>query len=161
MEFVRRREIYTLPTTYQGDAERNLTHGRKHSRRSNGSTGQFFEKRHQSDIAEWGKWLQKVKSFFGSSRNGKPTGELQHTNDVNRQPNQEYGEDSAESIEGKIEEVVVTEIQTETGKGWETKKERIVYRNPLGTEIQEKKDLVVKSEMISTEKQPRIQKSIS
>ncbi|KAG5872734.1 hypothetical protein JTB14_002197 [Gonioctena quinquepunctata] len=86
------------------------------SRRSNGSTGQFFEKRHQSDIAEWGKWLQKVKSFFGSSRNGKPTEELQHTNDVNRQPNQEYGKDSVESIEGKIDEVVVTEVQTETGK---------------------------------------------
>ncbi|KAG5897698.1 hypothetical protein JTB14_011508 [Gonioctena quinquepunctata] len=116
MEFVRRREIYTLPTTYQGDAERKLTHERKHSRRSEGSSEKFFEERHTSDIEEWKKWLQKIKSFFGSSRNGKPTEELQHTNDVNRQPKQEYGKDSAKSIEGKIEEVVVTEIQTGTGK---------------------------------------------
>ncbi|KAG5876855.1 hypothetical protein JTB14_023549 [Gonioctena quinquepunctata] len=157
MEFVRRREIYTLPTTYQGDAERNLTHERKHSRRSNGSSGKFFEERHKSDIEEW-KMASKIKSFFGSSRNGKPTEELQHTNDVNRQPNQEYGKDSAESIEGKIEEVVVTEIQTETGK--EDAGEQIEGKDsvpePVEQEIQENKDLVEPSlEMISTEKQPR------
>ncbi|KAG5868761.1 hypothetical protein JTB14_034647 [Gonioctena quinquepunctata] len=157
MEFVRRREIYTLPTTYQGDAGRNLTHERKHSRRSNGSSGKFIEERHKSDIEEWKKWLQKIKSFFGSSRNGKPTEELQHTNDVNRQPNQEYGKDSAKSIEGKIEEVV-TEIQTGTGK--EDAGERIEGKDsvpePVEQEIQENKDLVEPSlEMISTEKQPR------
>ncbi|KAG5892262.1 hypothetical protein JTB14_034213 [Gonioctena quinquepunctata] len=145
-------------TTSLGDAGRNLTHERKHSRRSNGSSGKFFEERHKSDIEEWKKWLQKIKSFFGSSRNGKPTEELQHTNDVNRQPNQEYGKDSAESIEGKIEEVVVTEIQTGTGK--EDAGERIEGKDsvpePVEQEIQENKDLVEPSlERISTEKQPR------
>ncbi|KAG5888205.1 hypothetical protein JTB14_036216 [Gonioctena quinquepunctata] len=158
MEFVRRREIYTLPTTYQGDTERKLTHERKHSRRSNGSSEKFFEERHTSDIEEWKKWLQKIKSFFGSSRNGKPTEELQHTNDVNRQPNQEYGKDSAKSIEGKIEEVVVTEIQTGTGKedAGEQIEEKDSVPEPVEQEIQENKDLVEPSlEMISTEKQPR------
>ncbi|KAG5879426.1 hypothetical protein JTB14_026517 [Gonioctena quinquepunctata] len=158
MEFVRRRKLYTLPTTYQGDAEINLTHGRKHSRRSNGSSGKFFEERHKNDIEEWKKWLKKITSFFGSSRNGKPTEELQHTNDVNRQPNQEYGKDSAESIEGKIEEVVVTEIQTGTGKedAGEQLERKDSVPEPVEQEIQENKDLVEPSlEMISTEKQPR------
>ncbi|KAG5894812.1 hypothetical protein JTB14_008302 [Gonioctena quinquepunctata] len=102
--------------------------------------------------------FKKIKSFFGSSRNGKPTEELQHTNDVNRQPNQEYGKDSAESIEGKIEEVVVTEIQTGTGK--EDAGKRIEGKDSVPEsveqEIQDNKDLVEPSlEMISTEKQPR------
>ncbi|KAG5875637.1 hypothetical protein JTB14_037314 [Gonioctena quinquepunctata] len=150
-------EVMSLFSGYR-DARRNSTHERKHSRRSNGSSGKFFEERHKSDIEEWKKWLQKIKSFFGSSRNGKPTEELQHTNDVSRQPNQEYGKDSAESIEGKIEEVVVTEIQTGTGK--EDAGERIEgkdsVREPVEQEIQENKDLVEPSlEMISTEKQPR------
>ncbi|KAG5863059.1 hypothetical protein JTB14_012665 [Gonioctena quinquepunctata] len=158
MEFVRRREIYTSPTTYPGDAERNLTHERNHSRRSNGSSEKFFEERHKSDIEEWKNWLQKIKSFFGSSRNGKPTEEFQHTNDVDRQPNQEYGKDSAESIEGKIEEVVVTELQTGTGKedAGEQIEEKDSVPEPVKQEIQENKDLVEPSlEMISTEKQPR------
>ncbi|KAG5871241.1 hypothetical protein JTB14_007121 [Gonioctena quinquepunctata] len=113
---------------------------------------------HQSDIEEWEKWLQKVRSFFGSSRDRKPRRKLQRSNDENCQPNQKYGKDSAESIEGKIEEIVVTEIQTGTGK--EDAGKQIEGKDsvpePVEQEIEENKDLVEPSlEMISTEKQPR------
>ncbi|KAG5867296.1 hypothetical protein JTB14_018561 [Gonioctena quinquepunctata] len=84
--------------------------------------------------------------------------ELQQTNDENRQINQEYEKESAERIEGKIEEIVVTEIQTGTGKedaGKPTEGKDSVP-DPVEQEIQENKDLVEPSlEMILTEKQLR------
>ncbi|KAG5878533.1 hypothetical protein JTB14_008938 [Gonioctena quinquepunctata] len=108
---------------------------------------QRLKGRHQSDIEEW-EWLEKVESFLGSSRDRKPTRELQQTNDENHQENQEHRKDLAESIEEEFEEIAVTR------KGDERK--QIKRMESLEQEIQENENRVGPNlEIITTEKLSR------